>query len=130
MKGSPYVGEILDSTFRKAVVIAEMMSPDDGVRLKKQFHKPDDSSHEKQLAGHARPNVLFEAGMAFGKTPDSTVLVQVGSIRPLSDIGSRHVVRLSDEVQGRQELITKFSNAGRDVDVSGNDWLTEGNSSS
>ncbi len=125
-KGSPYVGEILDTAFSKAVAIVVLLSPDDEARLKKEFQNNHDELYEKQLTGQARPNVLFEAGMAFGKNPDSTVLVQVGSLRPFSDVGGRHAVRLSNDAQTRREFVTKLANAGCNVDTSGSDWLTEG----
>ncbi|WP_375790108.1 TIR domain-containing protein [Bradyrhizobium sp. Pha-3] len=35
-----------------------------------------DPEHERTLTAQARPNVLFEAGMAFGKIPKNTILVQ------------------------------------------------------
>ena len=83
-KASPYVSEILDAAFREAVAVVVLLSPDDETRLKKDFQKSSDPAYEKRLAGQARPNVLFEAGMAFGRNPDSTVLVQVGDVKPFS----------------------------------------------
>jgi hypothetical protein len=64
--------------------------------------------------------------MAMGRNPDSTVLVQVGEIRPFSDIGGRHVVHLSNAATTRSEFATKLANAGCNVNTSGTDWLTEG----
>lgn len=125
-KPNPYVGEILDAAFREAVAVIVLLTPDDEAKLKDEFLKPNDQKFEKKLTGQARPNVLFEAGMAMGRNPDSVVLVQVGDIRPFSDIGGRHVVRLSNGAESRQELITKLANAGCNVDASGSDWLREG----
>ncbi len=123
---SPYVGEILDAAFSKAVAVVVLFSPDDEAKLRSEFLKPSDGSHERTLSGQPRPNVLFEAGMAFGSKPDKTVLVQVGGMRPFSDIAGRHVVHLSDSPESRQELATKLENAGCTVDLSGSDWLREG----
>lgn len=64
--------------------------------------------------------------MAFGKDPNSTVLVQLGETRPFSDVGGRHVLRLSDSPASRQEFATKLANAGCNVNTSGTDWLTVG----
>src|SRR5439155_15140361 len=86
-KGSPYVGEVLEAAFREAAAVVVLMTPDDEARLSRKFLKPGDAAYEKILTGQARPNVLFEAGMAFGKDPNSTVLVQVGDVRPFSDVG-------------------------------------------
>jgi predicted nucleotide-binding protein len=126
-KGSPYVGEILDAAFREAAAIIVLLTPDDEARLKPTFVSSGDPKHERQLTGQARPNVLFEAGMAFGKDPNSTVLVQLGDIRPFSDVGGRHVLHLSNNAASRQEFVTKLANAGCNVDTSGTDWLSAGN---
>jgi predicted nucleotide-binding protein len=125
-KPSPYVSEILDAAFREAVAVIVLLSPDDEAKLRKEFVKTSDPRFEKQLTGQARPNVLFEAGMAFGRNPDSTLLVQVGEVRPFSDIAGRHVMHLNDSPQSRQEFLTKLANAGCNVDSSGSDWLTDG----
>lgn len=125
-KGSPYVGEVLEAAFREAASVVVLLTPDDEARLQQIFLKTSDPSYEKKLTGQARPNVLFEAGMAFGKDPNSTVLVQIGELRPFSDIGGRHVVHLSDQPTSRQEFVTKLANAGCNVDTSGTDWLTAG----
>lgn len=123
---SPYVGTILETAFRDAAAVVVLLTPDDEARLRKAFLKKTDPMYEKRLTPQARPNVLFEAGMAFGRKPENTVLVQVGEVRPFSDVGGRHVARLSNDSTSRQELATKLANAGCNVDTSGTDWLTEG----
>jgi predicted nucleotide-binding protein len=125
-KGSPYVGEVLDTAFHEAAAIIVLLTPDDEARLKTAFVTSRDPQHERQLTGQARPNVLFEAGMAFGKNPNSTILVQLGDTRPFSDVGGRHVLYLSNNPASRQEFATKLANAGCNVDTSGADWLSAG----
>jgi predicted nucleotide-binding protein len=126
-KPNPYVGEILDAAFREAAAVVVLLTPDDEAKLRTEFVKANDPVYERRLTGQARPNVLFEAGMAMGRNPDSTVLVQVGEIRPFSDIGGRHVVHLSNAATTRSEFATKLANAGCNVNTtSGTDWLTEG----
>lgn len=125
-KGSPYVGEVLDAAFSEAAAIVVLITPDDEARLKSDFLTPRDLQHERELTGQARPNVLFEAGMAFGKNPNSTVLVQLGDTRPFSDVGGRHVLHLRNTPQSRQEFATKLANAGCNVNTSGTDWLSAG----
>ncbi len=68
--------------------------------------------------------------MAFGRNPDSTVLVQLGDVKAFSDVGGRHVVHLSNDPTSRQELATKLANAGCNVNTSGTDWLNAGDLSS
>lgn len=125
-QGSPSVPDILDAAFKQAVAVVVLLTPDDIAMLRTPFHKPSDPSYETRLVGQARPNVLFEAGMAFGREPNSTVLVQVGEVKPFSDVGGRHVAYLSNSAESRAELVTKLKNAGCAVDDSGSDWYSEG----
>ena len=91
--GSPYIGNILDQAFDQAQAVVVLMTPDDEARLRESFRKPDEQEHEINLTPQARPNVLFEAGMAFGRFPERTVLVELGKLRPFSDIAGRHTVK-------------------------------------
>ena len=78
------------------------------------------------LTRQARPNVLFEAGMAFGRNPDSTILVQVGKVKPFSDVGGRHVLHLNYSYDVRNEFVIKLRNAGCRVNTTGSDWTRAG----
>jgi len=124
--GSPHISEIIDAAFKEAVAVVVLLSPDDQVRLSEQFQRPGDPPYEKELVGQARPNVLFEAGMAFGRNPNSTVLIQVGDVKPFSDVGGRHVTRLANDPESRSEVVTKLKNAGCAVDDGGTDWYSVG----
>ena len=75
-----------------AVVV--LLTADDEALLRRRFRKAKEPIHEINLTGQARANVLFEAGMALGRKPESTVLVQIGEVRPFSDIAGRHIVHL------------------------------------
>lgn len=125
-KPSPYVGEILDAAFSRATAVVVLLTPDDEAQLKPNLRKLTDPDYEKRLTGQPRPNVLFEAGMAFGRYPEATVLVQVGQLRPLSDVMGRHTVHLSNSIESRWELVGKLRSSGCDVDTSGVDWTSEG----
>ncbi|MGD0765411.1 MAG: nucleotide-binding protein [Dehalococcoidia bacterium] len=125
-KPTPYVGEILDSAFNQAQAVVVLMTPDDEAKLRDSLQQPDDPPHEKKLTGQARPNVLFEAGMAMGRHVNRTVLVGLGTLRPFSDIGGRHVIRLDNSGQRRQELAYRLKTAGCPVDLTGTAWHTAG----
>jgi hypothetical protein len=65
--------------------------------------------------------------MAFGRFPDRTVIVEIGNLRPFSDVAGRHVVRLDDSTQRRQELALRLRACGCDVEIeSRTDWHTAG----
>lgn len=123
---SPYIGEVLDKAFEDATAVVVLLSPDDEAQLREEFRKRTDPDYESRLTPQARPNVLFEAGMAFGHDAKSTVLVQVGELRPFSDVVGRHVVHLTNAPESRIELANKLETAGCDVDRTGHDWLRSG----
>ena len=70
---SPYIGEILNAAFSRARAVIVLFTPDDEARLREEFRQSSESGHETQLTGQARANVLFEAGMAMGRSEDHTV---------------------------------------------------------
>lgn len=123
---TPYVGTILETAFREAAAVVVLLTPDDEARLRKKYRKRRDPSYERRLTGQARPNVLFEAGMAFGRNPQNTVLVQVGAVKEFSDVAGRHMLRLGSDPTSRQAFVSRLANAGCNVDTSGSDWLTAG----
>ena len=125
-KATPYIGEALESAFKNAQAVIVLLSPDDEVRLSPDLWKVKEDENEKEFRLQARPNVLFEAGMAFGKHPDRTLLVEVGQIKAFSDVAGRHVVRLSNSSDKRNEIAERLRTAGCDVSTSGNDWLNTG----
>jgi predicted nucleotide-binding protein len=125
-KAAPFIGEILETVFAKARAIVVLLTPDDQAQLRPDLLSATDKPYERTLTGQARPNVLFEAGMAFGTHPDQTLLVQLGATREFSDTAGRHVVHMTNSFDKRQELATKLRNAGCDVDTTGTDWVTAG----
>jgi hypothetical protein len=64
--------------------------------------------------------------MAMGRDVRRTVLVQVGALRPFSDVGGRHILRLNNTSARRQDLAERLKTAGCDVDLTGRDWHTAG----
>jgi predicted nucleotide-binding protein len=125
-KPSAHIGEIVDAAFTRAGAVLVILSPDDEARLRKEFRAMNDPSHEKELTGQARPNVLFEAGMAFATHKDRTVLVQTGHTRPFSDVAGRYVIRFDGSPEKRKELAASLKAAGCPVNDSGTDWLSAG----
>ena len=123
---APYVGEVLTAGFRVATAVVVVLTPDDEARLRPSLQGPRDPRYEKELTPQARPNVLFEAGMALASHPTQTVIVELGELRPFSDLAGRHTVRMNDSVERRQALASRLRIAGCPVDLSGN-WRHAGN---
>ena len=125
-KSSPYIGEILDAAFSRVGAVLILFTPDDEARLRDALRQPSEAAHGTELTGQARPNVLFEAGMAMGRSEDRTVLVEIGRLRPFSDVAGRHVIRLDNSTLRRQELAQRLEIAGCPINLTGTDWHRAG----
>lgn len=126
-KATPYIGEALESAFKNAQAVIVLLSPDDEVRLSPELWKNNEVDNEKEFKLQARPNVLFEAGMAFGTHPNRTLLIEVGQVKAFSDVAGRHVIRLSNSAEKRNEVAERLRTSGCDVKTTGSDWLKTGN---
>jgi predicted nucleotide-binding protein len=126
-RSNPYIGEILDVAMQRVRAVVVLFSPDDEARLKPELLSKSDDSREKQLRGQPRPNVLFEAGLALGRHPEKTVLVEVGRLRKFSDIAGKHLVRLTNDYNPRNDLANRLESLGCKVDKQGTDWMKTGN---
>ena len=124
-EASPYIGTVLDGAFDAAQAVVVLMTPDEIAYLRDECSS-DESDPEREPGAQARPNVLFEAGMAMGRDPKRTVLVELGAMCPFSDIAGRHILRMTDEPERRKELAQRLGTAGCRIDIGGNDWLRSG----
>lgn len=125
-KPSPYIGEILNTAFSAAHAIVVVFTPDDEARLKPALWSDNEPPHETEFTGQARPNVFFEAGMAMGRSPNRTVLVEIGDLRSFSDVAGRYMIRFDGSTEKRQELASRLRDAGCPVNLEGTDWHTSG----
>lgn len=124
-EATPYPWRILDITLDTAQAVVVLFTPDEFVALRPEY-ADDDNDPETATAVQARPNVLFEAGMAMGRSVERTVLVQLGEHRSFSDTSGRHMVRLTNAPEHRKALAERLRTAGCAVDTSGDDWFKEG----
>lgn len=121
--GTPYTGEVLDSALEIVQAVVVLFTPDDEARLRADLIRPDDPPAEGQLQGQPRPNVLFEAGLAFGRHRRRTILVEHGQLRGISDLFGRHSVQLGSTSEPLHDLAQRLQHAGCAVDTSGSQWL-------
>jgi hypothetical protein len=125
---SAHVLTAIDRAFSHAQAAVIVLTGDDMARLGRTYQQDNDEPYEKQLTPQARPNVLFEAGMAFGKYPERTIIVSFSKTRPFTDIGGVHIIYLSDdEGESRTRLADRLKSAKCDVrNDHKKDWLKAG----
>ena len=126
-EASPYVGQILDAMFSTANATVALLTPDDVVALSEWLRRPDEPPEERTFVGQARPNVLFETGMAMALFRRKTIIVEIGEPKRISDLAGRHTIRMRDTVTSRESLIQRLVIAGCPVDQSGTEWEQAGN---
>jgi len=125
-EGSPYIGDVLEAGFPMAHSVVVLLTPDDVARIRPAFRHAKDPAYEMDLTPQARPNVLFEAGMAFSSHPKHTILVELGDLRPFSDVAGRHTIRMNDSVETRRRLINRLHTADCLTSLDGDAWKTAG----
>lgn len=125
---NPHVDEIIYAAMEKVQGVLVMFSPDEEAKLKSKFCMPLDKKRGlNKLDGQARPNVIFEAGLALGAHSKKTLLVQIGDVRDISDIAGKHLVHLSNSAASRKELAQRLNTKLKfKVNTTGTDWLTIG----
>ncbi len=124
--GNPYVNDAVTKIMEQAQAIVIMLSPDDDAKLKDQFVTKQERSTEGKLRGQARPNVIFETGIAIGTHHKKTVMVRVGDVKPFTDIGGMHIPHLSGDDKSRHDFANRLKDVGCKIDRDGNHWLRAG----
>lgn len=124
--GTPTILQIIEHMVQKSAGVVVLLTPDDLAQLKPELAKKNESDLELRPSGQARPNVLFEAGIAIALFPENTVLVQIGAVKAFTDIGGVHVMHMNNSSEARNEFVQKLQSANLLANSTGNDWLSEG----
>jgi len=64
--------------------------------------------------------------MAFISHLHRTIIVEIGNVRPFSDIVGRHTIRLDDSPEARRRLMNRLRVAKCEVDDTDGTWRTAG----
>lgn len=123
---APYLGQVVANAPHLAQAILALLSPDDVVKLHSDLFQDNDHPYERDRTGQARPNVLFELGMALMAYPERTVVVEVGQMRPIADLAGLNVIRFDGSAVAKRKVLSRLELAGCLVDDSGTDWLDAG----
>jgi predicted nucleotide-binding protein len=124
--GNPYVNDAVNKIMEQAQAIVVMLSPDDEAKLKDQFVAKHERQSEGKLRGQARPNVIFETGIAIGTHHRKTVMVQVGDVKPFTDLGGMHIPHLSGDDKSRHDFANRLEDLNCKINRDGDHWLRAG----
>lgn len=106
-EGSPTILRVVSKGIEESWAVVVLITPDDVARLREES--------EEAARRQARPNVIFEAGVAFGRYPKRTVLVEYNEPSLFSDIYGHFVVRLREGESG----IEGFESLGKQLKTVG-----------
>jgi len=121
--GAPFIGQVVQALFEGAQAIVVILSPDEHVSLRDDLRGGNNLDDE---GWQPRPNVFLEAGMALSTNERRTIIVEVGTVRPATDLLGRHSVKLDDSPEKRNALAQRLSTAGCPADTTGEHWLRAG----
>ena len=125
-KATPSLAEVVMGAPHLAQATLVLLTPDDIVELHSDLLLDGDAQPERDRAAQARPNVLFEMGLALMAYPERTVIVEVGRMRPLSDLAGLNVIRFDGSPVAIKKVLHRLEVADCAVDYSGLDWLDPG----
>ena len=121
-KASPFIGEVVAQAPHFAQAALVLLTPDDEARLHPSLHGEDEPGYETRATGQARPNVLIELGMVLMAYPERTLIVEVGTLRPASDIAGRNVIQFDGSEIAIGKVVERLKRAGCQVNDTGSDW--------
>lgn len=120
---APYLGDAVRNAPLQAQANLVLLSPDDIVKLHPDLYQAGDQDYERARSGQARPNVLFELGLAYAAAPERTVIVEIGNMRPIADLAGLNVIHFDGSALAIKKVIGRLTQAGCPADTSGEHWL-------
>jgi predicted nucleotide-binding protein len=125
LKGTPTIADIVKAGMDQAQGVVAMFTADEHAWTRPDFRSGESGDAVERW--QARPNVLFEAGMAFGRDRERVVLVKLGRVSLFTDVGGIHVLSPSNDPKGHRDTLRKTLKAmGCDVDLASSKWLHDG----
>ncbi|HET6284913.1 MAG TPA: TIR domain-containing protein [Polyangia bacterium] len=126
MAGTATVAEIVEAGMADAQAVIALLTADEysvlRPNLKTRADGPDDIARWQ-----ARPNAIFEAGIAFGRDRDRVVFVVLGDPKLFTDVAGIHLLRPTNDPCGdRQALRGILTTMGCAVDQNTTDWMAAG----
>ncbi len=123
---APSLAQVVAMAPRLAQATLVLLSPDDIVELHHDLFLDNDGPAERVRSMQARPNVFFELGLAMMASPNRTIVVEVGEMRPVADLAGLNVIRFTGSGPAIKKVLDRLQQADCPVDLSGTDWMDPG----
>jgi len=119
--GTEFVGNIVAEGLNRAHGIVSLFTPDEYSALATPLRGGQTGREVERW--QARPNVIFEAGMAFATARERSVIVTLGGdVSLFSDVAGIHILRLDNTIQSRNKFRQKLIGMGCEVDLRGDSY--------
>lgn len=127
MGGTPTVADIVERGMNEAQGIIALITADEYSAVRPEY-RYDHDEPDQIARWQARPNVLFEAGMAFGRDRNRVVFVLLGNPKLFTDVAGVHVLRPTNDPSGDRVILrgTLAQGMACDVEPHSTDWMTAG----
>lgn len=114
LRANAFIADIVVDGIKNANVVIGLFTPDEVAAL----YDGAGQYMRESARWQARPNVLFEAGVAWGIGREKVILATLGAdVRLFSDVNGINIVRL-DEESGPRSMVAKMENIlGRKFDT-------------
>jgi predicted nucleotide-binding protein len=128
MGGTAHIDEIVEKGMSEAQGVIAIFTPDEYAAVQPQYRRAQDRI-EEITRWQARPNVIFEAGMAFGRARNRVVFVLFGNPTLFTDVDGVHVLRPNNDPGGDRATLRNLLAQGMNCAVEhySNEWITAGN---
>lgn len=125
MGGTPSVAEIVTKGMKDAQGVIAIFTPEEYAVLRPE-HRGDGEKGPMVERWQARPNVIFEAGMAYANDPKRVVFITLGAVDTFSDIAGIHTLSPKNDAKGHRNTL-RNTLASMDLDLNeSSDWMDHG----
>jgi predicted nucleotide-binding protein len=128
MGGTAQIIRVVEQGMKEAHGVLALVTPDEFSVLRPPMRKPGESG-EAVERWQARPNVLFEAGMAYMRDPDRVAFVLFGEAKLFTDTAGMCVFWPTNDhgPESHRTQLRDLLGGGMHCDINdGHDWMTSG----
>jgi predicted nucleotide-binding protein len=122
--GTPSIADIVMAGMQQAQGVVALFTADEYAALKPDLR--DGDTGEAVERWQSRPNVLFEAGIAFGIDRNRVVIVKLGRVSLPSDFGGIHALSPTNDPSGHRNTLRNTLKGMGCAVGDGSDWMKDG----